>query len=77
MTNDAEMLIWQIEAVQENKKTPVPLSLESFFMAKMGRSAGKQLYKDLLISVSQLGSGPVAVDLAEKHGPFVTYRSST
>lgn len=75
MSDEDDKVIWQIWAIDADKKITVPLSLESFFRAKMGVSAGRQLYKDLLASVSQLGRGTVAVDLAEKHGPFVEYRS--
>jgi hypothetical protein len=74
MSDDAEdAVIWEISAREPTPKNPATISLESFFMAKLGVNAGKNLYKELLRVIDK--SDNVAVNLGEPCGPFVKYRS--
>jgi hypothetical protein len=68
--NDA--VVWEISAPAGDKKSHDSVSLESFFMAKLGVNAGKNLYKELMRVVTD--SATTAVDLGSPCGQFVNYR---
>lgn len=71
--NDEETVVWEISAAVVDPKNVSTVSLESFFMAKLGVNAGKNLYKELLRVLDKHAN--TAVDLGQPRGPFVNYRS--
>jgi len=71
-SNVSEEVIWEIVDSAAGEKISAFDSLESFFMSKLGFSAGKNLYKELLRAVS--ADKDTAVDLTTKRGKFVKYR---
>jgi hypothetical protein len=77
MSSDSteDTVVWETTLIEGKLANNKQLSLEAFFTTKLGVSAGKRLYKELVATVAEFAPGPVAVDLAAKHGPFVSYRS--
>lgn len=71
--NDEDAVVWEISDVAADPKNMAAASLESFFMAKLGVNAGKNLYKELLRVIDNPAT--IAVDLGQPRGPFVNYRS--
>lgn len=75
MSSEEDSVIWTTQLIEGKLANNKQLSLEAFFTTKLGVSAGKRLYKELLATVAEFAPGPIAVDLATKHGLFVSYRS--
>jgi hypothetical protein len=73
MNDCLESDVWEISNIADSKKNSGIGSLEAFFTAKLGFSAGKNLYKELLRVLD--ASDNTAIDLAKPKGPFVHYRS--
>lgn len=70
-----DLVIWQITAVDAKTTAGKPLTVESFLTAKLGHSAGRRLYKELLTAAKDAVSGfagAPAIDLTSKNGEFVS-----
>lgn len=66
--------------IQPIAKGAKPANLEEFLIGKLGNSAGRSLYKDLVSAVkdcskSQLGDP--AIDLTTKRGNFVVLQAAS
>lgn len=70
---ETDAVVWEILNLEPASKNSGPVSLESFFTSKLGFSAGKNLYKELLRVVANHAN--TAIDLGQPRGPFVNYRS--
>lgn len=70
---ETDAVVWEISSPEVETKNSGPLSLESFFTSKLGFSAGKNLYKELMRVVANHSN--TAIDLGQPRGPFVNYRS--
>jgi len=74
MSNEDEVT-WKINDVVVKNETGKAIMLESFLTAKLGVSAGKRLYKELVTAVTaavQSPGGFAAVDLSVKNGQFIS-----
>lgn len=72
---DAAPGIWQITYVDAKTAAGKPLTLESFLTVKLGMSAGRRLYKELVAAAKDATnacSGLVAIDLNSKSGEFIS-----
>lgn len=78
MTNKStEEETYTVRAIE---KTPnAVVNLEEFLVRKLGSSAGRSLYKDLVSTVKDATksyAGSPAIDLDTKRGVFVVLRAS-
>jgi hypothetical protein len=65
----------QIAYVDAKNAAGKPLTLESFLTAKLGVSAGRRLYKELVTAAKDATSscpGAAAIDLNSKSGEFIS-----
>lgn len=72
---DEDAVTWQVIPV--NAKTPdgKSLTVESFLTSKLGVSAGKRLYKELVSAAKDATKGhrgAPAIDLTGKGGEFIS-----
>lgn len=76
-TTEKDSVTYTVQAVE--KAANVPTSLEDFLVRKLGNSAGKNLYKELLTAAKdavKTHTGSLAIDLDAKRGPFVVLRAA-
>lgn len=66
-------VVWEISVNAVGGKNLKHASLKSFFMAKLGVSAGENLYKELMRGVDD--ATHTAIDLGHAGGLFIQYRS--
>lgn len=69
---DAE--IWQVQVIEAKNAAGKPITVEAFLVAKLGNSAGKRLFKELVAAAKDAitaASGNPAVLLSSKGGAFV------
>jgi hypothetical protein len=69
---DAE--VWQIQVIDAKSAAGKPITVEAFLIAKLGNSAGKSLFKELVAAAKDAitsASGNPAILLSSKGGAFV------
>lgn len=73
--SDEKAAVWTINDVVVKNEAGKAIMLEGFLTAKLGVSAGKRLYKELVTAVTaavQSPGGFAAVDLSVKNGQFIS-----
>jgi hypothetical protein len=73
--SDEKAAVWTINDVTVKNEAGKAIMLEGFLTAKLGVSAGKRLYKELVTAVTaavQSPGGFAAVDLSVKNGQFIS-----
>lgn len=74
MTQQKEEITWAIQRLATSQDAGKATTVESFLVSKLGVSAGKRLYKELLTLAKDMTKsvvGSPAINLTAKGGEFV------
>lgn len=77
-TKEKDSATYTVQVV--DKVANAPASLEDFLIRKLGNSAGKSLYKELVTAAkdaTKTHTGSLAIDLETKRGGFVLLRAAS